>query len=75
VYYRRAEFLFLWAKGIHKEKFPVCGGKCLSGKAVHKRFEKFSQRRSKFADNGRPGAEVAETTVKKTSVLRVSTHW
>jgi hypothetical protein len=31
---------FLWAKGlnakdIHKEKFPVYGGKCLSCKAVH----------------------------------------
>jgi hypothetical protein len=31
---------FLWAKGldakdIHKETFPVYGGKCLSRKAVH----------------------------------------
>jgi hypothetical protein len=31
---------FLWAKGleakdIHKEMFPVYGGKCLSRKAVH----------------------------------------
>jgi hypothetical protein len=30
---------FLWAKGlnamdIHKEMFPVCGGKCLSRKAA-----------------------------------------
>jgi hypothetical protein len=33
-------FFFLWAKGlnakdIYKELFPVYGGKCLSGKAVH----------------------------------------
>jgi hypothetical protein len=32
--------MFLWAKkldakGIHKEMFPVYGGKCLSSKAVH----------------------------------------
>jgi hypothetical protein len=32
--------LFLWAKGlnakdIHKEMFPIYGGKCLSRKAVH----------------------------------------
>jgi hypothetical protein len=41
---------FLWAKGlnsndIHKEMFPVYGGKCLSLKAVHNWFEKFSQGR------------------------------
>jgi hypothetical protein len=41
VYYRRAGFscAFLWTKGpnaknIHKEKFPGCGGKCLSRKAA-----------------------------------------
>jgi hypothetical protein len=39
---------FLWAKGlnekdIHKEMFPVYGGKCLSRKAVHIWVEKFSQ--------------------------------
>jgi hypothetical protein len=44
--------------------FPVYGGKCLSRKAVHNRVEKFSQGRSKVADDARPGAEVAETTVK-----------
>jgi hypothetical protein len=37
---------FLWAKGlnakdIHKEMFPVYGGKCLSRKAVHNWVEKF----------------------------------
>jgi hypothetical protein len=44
VYYRRVAFccafFFLWAKGlnakdIHKEIYPVYGGKCLSRKAVH----------------------------------------
>jgi hypothetical protein len=52
--------------------FPVYGGKCLSRKAVHNWVEKFSQGRSKAADDARPGAEVAETTVK---MLRVSMHW
>jgi hypothetical protein len=42
--------IFLWAKGlnakdIHKEMFPVCGGRCLSRKAVHNWVEKFSQGR------------------------------
>jgi hypothetical protein len=46
----------VWAKGlsakdIHKEIFPVYGGKCLSLKAVHNWVEKFSQRRSKVADD------------------------
>jgi hypothetical protein len=40
--------IFLWAKGlnakdIHKEMFSVCGGKCLSRKAVHNWIEKVSQ--------------------------------
>jgi hypothetical protein len=57
----------LWAKGlnakdIHKEIFPVYGGKF---KVVHNWVEKFSQKRSKVADEARPGAEVAETTVKR----------
>jgi hypothetical protein len=51
-------------KGIHKEIFPVYAGKCLSRKAVHNWVEKFSQGRSKVADDARPGAEMAETTVK-----------
>jgi hypothetical protein len=47
---------FLWAKGlnlkdIHKEMFPVYGGKCLSRKAVHNWVEKFSQGRSKITDD------------------------
>jgi hypothetical protein len=32
--------------------FPVYGGKCLSRKAVHNWVEKFSEERSKFADEG-----------------------
>jgi hypothetical protein len=53
------------AKDIYKEMFPVYGGKYLSRKAVHNWVNKFSQGRSKVADDGRPDAEVAETTVKR----------
>jgi hypothetical protein len=58
---------FLWAKGlsakdIHKEMFPVYGGKCSSRKAVHNWVEKFSQGRSKVADDDRPGRPVEITT-------------
>jgi hypothetical protein len=45
--------------------FPVYGGKRLSSKAVHNWIEKFSQGRSKVADDARPVAEVAEITVKR----------
>jgi hypothetical protein len=71
MYYRRAAFcrVYLWTKGlnaddIHKEIFPIYGWKCFSCKAVHSCVEKFSQGRSKVADD-RAGAEVAETTVKR----------
>jgi hypothetical protein len=81
VYYQVAAFCcaYLWAKGlnaedIHKEMFPVYSGKCLSRKAVHNWVKKLSQGCLKVADDARPGAEVAETTIKKTSILRVSTH-
>jgi hypothetical protein len=47
-------------KDIHKEMFPVYGGKCLSRKVVHNWDEKFCQVRSKVADDARPGAEVTE---------------
>jgi hypothetical protein len=50
--YRTVAFTcaFLWAKrlnakDIHKEMFPVYGGKCLSRKAVHNWVKKFSQGR------------------------------
>jgi hypothetical protein len=67
---------FLWAKGlnekdIHKEMFPVYYGECLSRKAVHNWVEKFSEVRSKVADDARPVAEVAESS----SMLRISKHW
>jgi hypothetical protein len=55
----------LSAKDIQKEMFSVYGGKCLSLKAFYNWVEKFSQGRSKVADDARPGAEVAETTVKR----------
>jgi hypothetical protein len=44
---------------------PVYGVTSLSRKAVHNWIEKFTQGRSKVADDARVGAEVAETTVKR----------
>jgi hypothetical protein len=44
---------------------PVYGGKYLSLKAVHNWVENFSEKRSKVADDARPGAEVAEKIVKR----------
>jgi hypothetical protein len=66
---QRSVMRFLWekwfnVKDIHKEMFSVCGGKCLSLKAVHNWIEKFSQGRSQVAVHARQGADVAETTVK-----------
>jgi hypothetical protein len=66
---KRSFVCILWVKGhnakdIHKEIFPIYGGKFLSRKAVHSWVEKFSQRHPKIADDSRPGAEMAETTVK-----------
>jgi hypothetical protein len=71
--------VFLMAKGlnaknINKEIYAVYGGKCLSRKAVHNWVEKFSQGRSKIADDARPDAGVEENS-QKTSMLQVSTHW
>jgi hypothetical protein len=59
---------FLWEKGlnakdIHKEMFPVYGGKCLSRKAVHNWAEKFSQGRLKVAYDVQPG-HPAETATE-----------
>jgi hypothetical protein len=71
VYYRRAAICYaiLWekrlnTKDIHKQLFPVYGGKSLSRKAVHNRVHKFSQGRSKVAYGGRPNAQVPEKTVR-----------
>jgi hypothetical protein len=66
---QRSLVRLLWAKelnakDIKKEMFPAYCGKCLSRKAGQNWVEKFSQGHSKVADDGRPGAEVAETTVK-----------
>jgi transposase len=57
----------LWAEGlnakdIHKEMFPVYGGKYLSRKAAHNWVEKVSQGRSKVADDARPGRPVEVAT-------------
>jgi hypothetical protein len=64
VYYQRAALLciFLWAKGltakdIHKEMFPVFGGKCTVHKVVHMWVEK---RGKHFAND-----KEAETEVQK----------
>jgi hypothetical protein len=62
---QRSVVRLVWAKGlngkdIHKDMFPVYGGKCLTRKAVHIGVEKFSQGRSKVADDAGPGAEVAD---------------
>jgi hypothetical protein len=45
-------------KAIHKEMFPVYGGKCLSCKAVHSWVEKFSDGCSKVADDAQPSHPV-----------------
>jgi hypothetical protein len=50
------------AKDVHKEMFPVYGGKCLSCKAVHNWAEKFSQGRSKVSDDARLGRPVEIAT-------------
>jgi hypothetical protein len=67
---QRSVVRILWAKGLNakdikRKMFPVYGGKCLSLTAVHNWVEKFTQGRSKVADDDRPGAEVAETTVRR----------
>jgi hypothetical protein len=63
LYYRRASFCcaLLWAKGfnakdIHKEMFPVYGGKCSFRKGIHNWVEKRGKR---FA------ADEAVTEVRK----------
>jgi hypothetical protein len=57
--------LFLWQKDSIQRIFTK---KCLFHQAVHNWVEKFSQGRSKVADDARPGrhvAQVAETTIKR----------
>jgi hypothetical protein len=67
----------VWAKGlyvkdIHKEMFPVYGGKCLSHTVVQNWVKKFSQGRSKIADDAQPGLPVktaTEATVQQYPLL------
>jgi hypothetical protein len=64
---QRSVVHLLWERGlsakyIHKEFFPVYGGKCLTRKAVHNRVEKFAQERSKVVDDARPGRHVETAT-------------
>jgi hypothetical protein len=59
---------------IYKEMFSVYGGKCLSRKAVHNRREKFSQGRSKVADD-ETGRGNTRDNSQMTSVLRVLMRW
>jgi hypothetical protein len=65
-----------WAKGlnakdIHKEMFPVYGGKCFSRKAVHNWVAKVSLMKRRLKRRCGSGCDKKQ----KTSVLRVSTHW
>jgi hypothetical protein len=64
---QHSDVRFWWAKGlsardIHKEMFPLYGGKCLSLKVVHNWVEKFSQGHSKVADDSRPCRPVKNAT-------------
>jgi hypothetical protein len=70
----------LWAKllnrkDIHKEMFLIYGVKCLWYKALRNWVEKFSQGRSKVADDGRPSRPVEIATEAKTFMLCVSMQW
>jgi hypothetical protein len=42
--------------------YPIYGVKCLSRKAVHNWVEKFSQGRSKVANDARPGHRIEIAT-------------
>jgi hypothetical protein len=58
---QRSVVRFLWTNGfsatnIHKEMLSVCGGRCLSPKAVHNWVQKFSQGHTKVADDALPSA-------------------
>jgi hypothetical protein len=55
------------AKDIYKKMFPAYGGKCLSRKTVHSWVEKFSQGRSKVADDARL-VHILETATEATAV-------
>jgi transposase len=60
------------AKDIHKEMFPVYGGKCFSHKAVHNWVKKFSQGHSKVTDDSQPSRPVeiaTEATMQRVKEL------
>jgi hypothetical protein len=61
------------AKDIYKETYPVYGAKCFWLKAFHYWVKKFSQGRSKVADDSLRDAGVTEARVK--TLLWVSTRW
>jgi hypothetical protein len=60
----------LTVKDIHKEMFPVCGGKCLPRKAVHNWVADVSlmKRLKRRCGSG-------SNNTQKTSTLWISTHW
>jgi hypothetical protein len=65
----------LWAKGpnakdIHKEMFPVYGGKCCRIKGFTTGLRNSLKDVRKVADDARPGVEVAEAIVKRLSCCR-----
>jgi hypothetical protein len=73
---QRSDVRFLWAEGlnakdIHKEMFPVYGGKCLSSKGVHNRVANVSLMKKRFKYMYGSGWDDSQMT----SMLRVSTHW
>jgi hypothetical protein len=79
MYYRRTAFCCAWTKGrkakdIHKQMFPVYGGKCLSRKAVQKWVKRHGIH---FADDEEVETEVWKLLRQqsKTSLLRDSTRW
>jgi hypothetical protein len=57
-----------------KQYFSINGGKCLSLKVAYNGVKKFSQGRSKVADDARLGRPVQIATEAKISMLCVSTH-
>jgi hypothetical protein len=67
---------FLWAKrfnakDIHKEIFPLYGGKCLSRKAVHNWVENVSLMTKRLKRRCGSGWDNSQ----RTSMMRVATHW
>jgi hypothetical protein len=72
---QRSVVRILWEDGLHaknKEMFPVCELKCLSRQAAHSGVDKFSQGRSKVADDTlsvRPIGIATEAAVQQAGEL------